>query len=69
MIPLFSNQALGIAVVSYDGEVFWGFNSDWDSLPDVHDLVDDLGVEFEKLRKRAAIEITGKSESSDAEGA
>jgi WS/DGAT/MGAT family acyltransferase len=69
MIPLFSNQALGIAVMSYDGEVFWGFNSDWDSLPDVHDLVDDLGVEFEKLRKRAAIEITSKSGTSDAESA
>jgi WS/DGAT/MGAT family acyltransferase len=53
MIPLFSNQALGIAVVSYAGRCFWGFNSDWDTLPDLHDLVESVGVEFEALRKAA----------------
>jgi WS/DGAT/MGAT family acyltransferase len=54
MMPLFSNQALGIAVISYAGKVFWGFNSDWDSLPDLHDLVTGVGSDFEKLRKAAA---------------
>jgi WS/DGAT/MGAT family acyltransferase len=54
MVPLFANQALGIAVMSYDGQVYWGFNSDWDSLPDLHDLVVGLGVEFEAFRKAAA---------------
>jgi WS/DGAT/MGAT family acyltransferase len=53
MVPLFSNQALGVAVVSYAGRVFWGFNSDWDTLPDLHDLVDQVGVQFEELRKAA----------------
>lgn len=50
MMPLFPNQALGIAVLSYDGRVFWGFNSDWDALPDVHDLVESVGAQFEELR-------------------
>jgi diacylglycerol O-acyltransferase len=49
MMPLFPNQALGIAVLSYDGRVFWGFNSDWDSLPDVHNLVEGVGVQFAEL--------------------
>lgn len=49
MMPLFPNQALAIAVVSYDGKVFWGFNSDWDALPDVHDLVEGIGEQFGEL--------------------
>ena len=49
MIPLFPNQALGIAVLSYDGQVYWGFNSDWDSLPDVHDLVEAVPEQFAEL--------------------
>jgi WS/DGAT/MGAT family acyltransferase len=55
MVPLFSNQALGIAVMSCDGQVFWGLNSDWDSLPDLHDLVGHLQLSFEELRKEAAL--------------
>jgi WS/DGAT/MGAT family acyltransferase len=55
MVPLFANQALGIAVMSYDGKVHWGFNSDWDSLPDLHDLVTGVGVEFEAIKKAAAV--------------
>ena len=49
MMPLFPNQALGIAVLSYDGRVFWGFNADWDSLPDVHDLVEGIADRFREL--------------------
>ena len=30
---------LGIALMSYDGRLFWGFNADWDQLPDLHDFV------------------------------
>ena len=39
LVPLFANQALGIALFSYDGRLHWGFNADWDALPDLHDLV------------------------------
>lgn len=45
LVPLFSNQTLGIALFSYDGRLHWGFNADWDALPDLHDLVE--GVERE----------------------
>jgi len=62
MMPLFPNQALAIAVLSYDGKVFWGFNSDWDALPDVHNLVEGVGAEFEELRAAA------EAASSDVSG-
>jgi WS/DGAT/MGAT family acyltransferase len=49
VVPLAPNQALGIALMSYDQDLFWGFNSDWDAVPDLHDLVDDVEVGFQEL--------------------
>lgn len=40
LVPLFANQALGIALFSYAGKLHWGFNADWDALPDLHELVE-----------------------------
>jgi hypothetical protein len=54
LVPLFANQALGIAVFSYDGGLYWGFHGDWDALPDLHDLVEGVEREFAKLCKLAA---------------
>jgi len=51
LVPLFSNQALGIALFSYDGGLYWGFNADWDAIPDLHDFVVAVEREFEALRK------------------
>ena len=51
LVPLFENQALGVALFSYDGGLFWGFNADWDALPDLHDFVLAIEGEFEVLRK------------------
>jgi hypothetical protein len=51
LVPLFANQALGIALFSYDGGLFWGFDADWDALPDLHDLVGSVQEELELIRK------------------
>lgn len=51
LVPLFADQGLGIALVSYAGSLYWGFNSDWESVPDLHDLVEAVQVEFEALGK------------------
>jgi diacylglycerol O-acyltransferase / wax synthase len=46
MVPLAANQALGIAIVSYDGQLDFGLNADYDALADVellaHDLIDSI---------------------------
>jgi WS/DGAT/MGAT family acyltransferase len=55
LVPLYKNQALGIALFSYHGGLFWGLNADWDLLPDLHRLVDALAADFEELRKAAGI--------------
>lgn len=51
VVPLFSHQALGMALFSYAGSLSWGLHADWDAVPDLHDFVADLQAEFERLRK------------------
>ncbi len=53
IVPLASGQALGVALFSYDTGLFWGFNSDWDVIPDLHDFAEDVQLQFEALRKAA----------------
>jgi WS/DGAT/MGAT family acyltransferase len=54
LVPLAKNQALGIALFSYAGSLYWGLNSDWDTLPDLHDFVMDLHEEFERTNQAAS---------------
>jgi WS/DGAT/MGAT family acyltransferase len=51
MVPLFANQAVGFALFSYAGSLFWGLNADWDAVPDLHDLALALESEFDLLRR------------------
>lgn len=53
VVPILANQALGIALMSYDTELFWGFHADWDAVPDLHDLVGLVDDEFALLRSTA----------------
>jgi diacylglycerol O-acyltransferase len=54
LVPLMANEALNIALFSYEGGLYWGFNSDWDALPDLHDFVESIPLGFEALAKAAA---------------
>jgi WS/DGAT/MGAT family acyltransferase len=54
VVPLFENQALGIALFSYAGSLYWGLNVDRDAFPDLHDLTHCLAAEFEELCKASA---------------
>ncbi|MBW2243856.1 MAG: DUF1298 domain-containing protein [Deltaproteobacteria bacterium] len=39
ILPLVPDQALRVALYARGSQLHWGFNSDWDLLPDLHDLV------------------------------
>jgi WS/DGAT/MGAT family acyltransferase len=61
LVPLFANQALGIALFSYAGRLHWGFNADWDAMPDLHDLVQAIEHEhavFAELGRHDAANAT-----------
>jgi WS/DGAT/MGAT family acyltransferase len=48
-VPLFENQGLGIALISYAGRLCWGFNADWDLVPDLDALVAAVSRSFDEL--------------------
>ena len=59
-VPLLDNLGLGIALLSYDGRIFWGFNGDYDLMPDLDAFVEDTRDAFAELRSRALpIEVQG----------
>jgi hypothetical protein len=51
--PLYENQALAVALFSHGDGLFWGLNSDWDRVPDLHDFAGALATEFDELAKLA----------------
>jgi WS/DGAT/MGAT family acyltransferase len=53
LVPLFPGQALGIALFSNSGKLFWGFNADWDALPDLRGLVDAVEASLAELLQAA----------------
>jgi len=69
LVPLFHNQALGIALFSYDGKLCWGLNADWDLVPDLSDFVHAMHASFDELvtaAKDGAAEAVSKRRFADA---
>jgi WS/DGAT/MGAT family acyltransferase len=54
LVPIPPTQNLGIALISYNGGLHWGFNADWEGFPDVHEFVEDLEASFEEYKQLAA---------------
>jgi WS/DGAT/MGAT family acyltransferase len=53
MVPLAENTALGIAIMSYDGQLNFGLLADFDGLPDVDALAEELRLSTEELAAAA----------------
>ncbi len=53
MVPLAENTALGIAIMSYNGQLNFGFDADYDALPDAESLTDDLRSSIDELAAAA----------------
>ena len=51
LVPIFENLGLGIAVMSYAGKLYFGFNADADLLPDVPAFVGMVQQSFRTLSK------------------
>ena len=50
VVPLLDGLGLGIALFSYDGKLCWGFNADYDLVPDLDQFVVFVREAFEELR-------------------
>ncbi len=53
MVPLAENQALGIAIMSYNGQLNFGLNADYDAMPDLEALADELRASIDELAAAA----------------
>jgi diacylglycerol O-acyltransferase len=55
VVPLAQRQALGIAVMSYDGHLGFGLLADYDALPDLEQIAGDLKAAIASLCRAAGV--------------
>ncbi|HEX5225175.1 MAG TPA: wax ester/triacylglycerol synthase family O-acyltransferase [Solirubrobacteraceae bacterium] len=60
VVPLAQRQALGIAVMSYDGHLGFGLLADYDALGDLEDLAGDLRASVAALSRAAGVSTPTK---------
>lgn len=57
LTPLVDDQALALALFSYNGGMHWGFNADWEAVPELHEFVETVETEFATLQRA----VTGRA--------
>ena len=60
IVPLIPGGGLGIALFSYEGKLCWGFNGDYELVPDLPAFTADIKAGFEDLRKAAVNQYLAK---------
>jgi diacylglycerol O-acyltransferase len=60
MVPIVLNTALGIAIMSYDGRIFFGLLGDYDAMPDLDELAADLRSAIDELSAAAGVPPNGR---------
>ena len=59
MVPLARGQGVGVAIMSYNGRLTFGISGDWDAMPDLDDLAEDLRAAISELEDAAGVESAG----------
>jgi diacylglycerol O-acyltransferase / wax synthase len=57
VVPLLDGTGVGIALFSYNGKLCWGFNGDFELMPDMRALVSAVARSFEELAKAAGVSL------------
>ncbi|MDQ6810903.1 MAG: WSD1 family O-acyltransferase, partial [Actinomycetota bacterium] len=60
VVPLARRQALGIAVMSYDGHLGFGLLADYDALPELEEIAADLKRAIASLARAAGLRSARK---------
>ncbi|MDX1449905.1 MAG: WS/DGAT domain-containing protein, partial [Acidimicrobiia bacterium] len=55
IVPLWAQHGAGIALFSYDGTMFWGVQTDFDTVPDTRGLLDAIDHSFQLLERAAGV--------------
>ncbi len=67
VVPLARRQALGIAIMSYDGKLGYGLLADFDAVPDLEGLADHLADAVVDLAKAAGVEEPARARRAPVE--
>ena len=67
IVPLIPGGGLGVALFSYEGKLCWGFNGDFELVPDLGAFVDDVRAAFERLRQAAVSSFIERRTAPDEE--
>jgi WS/DGAT/MGAT family acyltransferase len=65
-VPLVLNTALGIAIMSYDGRIFFGLLGDYDAMDDLDAFASDLSAAIAELAIAAGVPANGGRRSGRA---
>ena len=65
-VPLLANVGLGIALISYNGNICWGFNADLGLVPDLADFVARIKESFAQLAEIAEVEPSAAVAADEA---
>ncbi len=57
VVPLAKNQALGIAIMSYNGRLGFGLLADFDALPDLEEIAGQLEDAIDDLATAAGADV------------
>jgi hypothetical protein len=60
MVPLAPNQALGVAIMSYNGRICFGLVGDYDAMYDLDDLEGDFEASLAELAEAAGIQLSAQ---------
>lgn len=66
LVPIFAGHALGVAAVSYDGEVTFGLNADRSHVPDLTVVRAGIEHSLDELRQLAGVEPVGQAAAMDS---
>ncbi len=56
-VPIADSTALGVALVSYAGKLCWGFNADFESVPDLALFADAIEASFAEIAQAAGVDF------------
>jgi hypothetical protein len=66
MVPLAKVQALGVAIMSYNGRMNFGLVGDWDAMADLDELARDFDASLQELADAAGVALGAPPPASDA---
>lgn len=57
-VPLMDQMGIGIALMSYNGSIYWGFNCDYGQVSDISNFIKKIKLGFEHLAKLGKVTLS-----------